>query len=272
LGIDVGGSTTIIIGFNGKKLIGMLQVRATDQVTSTFGAIGNFLLKNNITLDNVSSIILTGVGATFFDDNIYGIDTFHVDEFRAMGQGGLYLADKKEAFVASLGTGTAFVRASQDEIIHIGGSGVGGGTLVGLASKMLNKHDMDALIALAENGNLENVDLFVQEIINRDIPSLPPNLTASNFGKISSTATDADFALGIMNMVFQTVGMLAVFAVMKDTIKDVVLTGTLTTFPQAQEVFREFTDNLDINFIIPPNAIFATAIGAAIPCILDGKK
>ena len=42
LGIDIGGSTTKIVGYreNG-VLIGMLQVRAADQITSLYGAVGN---------------------------------------------------------------------------------------------------------------------------------------------------------------------------------------------------------------------------------------
>ena len=43
LGIDVGGSTTKVIGMKEKELVGTLQVRAADQITSLFGAVGNFL-------------------------------------------------------------------------------------------------------------------------------------------------------------------------------------------------------------------------------------
>lgn len=264
LGIDVGGSTTKIVGFDDDRLIGALQVRATDQVTSMYGAIGSFLLKNNLTLGQVASIVLTGVGASFFADDIYGVDTYKVDEFLAMGCGGLHLAGLDEAYVVSMGTGTAFVRATRDKITHIGGSGVGGGTLTGLASKILNKNDIEALISLAEHGRLENVDLLVSDIINHEIPSLPANLTASNFGKIRSSATDADFALAIINMVLQTIGMLAVFAANNDTVKDIVLTGTLATLPQAPGMFAAVRERFDLRFVIPADAVYATAIGAAI--------
>ena len=267
LGIDVGGSTTKVVGLRQDTLVGVLQVRAADQLTSMFGAVGNFLHKYKIPLEGVSSVVLTGVGASFFTEKVFGIETHKADEFQAIGRGGLHLAEMDEAFVASLGTGTAFVRATKSEVTHIGGSGVGGGTLLGLASKMTNKNDVESIMALAESGKLENVDLSVREIIGRDIPSLPPNLTASNFGKIKSTATDADFALGIINMVFQTIGMLAVFAVRNDAIKDVILTGTLTTLPQVQDMMKAIHDSCGVNFIIPPNAVFATAIGAAMPYI-----
>ena len=268
LGIDVGGSTTKIVGFSpDKQLIGTLQVRAGDQITSMYGAIGHFARQYNITLSDIEKVILTGVGASFFAEDVYNIPTAKIDEFRAIGYGGLYLSGLDEAFIASMGTGTAFVRATKKEITHIGGSGVGGGTLLGLSSIMLNKSDVDAILALAEAGNIENVDLSVRDIINREISSLPYNLTAANFGKVKSTASEADYAIGIINMIFQTIGMMAVFMARNDTIKDFVLTGTLTTFPQTSANFAAISNICDVNFVIPSNAIYATAIGAAISYI-----
>ena len=262
LGIDVGGSTTKIVGFQDGELIGTLQVRAADQITSLYGAIGNFLLKFRRNLHDVSGFALTGVGASFIDGPIYGVETRKIDEFLAIGHGALHLTGLREALVVSLGTGTAFVRAAQSGITHIGGSGVGGGTIVGLASKLLGKSDIDAILALAENGQISNVDLSVSDILGGSIPSLPPDLTAANFGKIKSTASESDLALGIINMVFQTAGMLAVFAALNDTVRDAVLVGSLTEFPQAQNIQKSFNPLSGLNFIIPPHSVFATAIGA----------
>ena len=269
LGIDVGGSTTKIVGLEKapdglpEKRLGMLQVRAADQITSMYGAIGSFLRSQAVGLEAVSSVYLTGVGASFIDEDVYGIKTIKVDEFRAIGHGALKLTGLSEALVVSMGTGTAFVKAVGNEATHLGGSGVGGGTIIGLASQMLGKSDIDAILALADNGELENIDLSVRDILGKDVPSLPANLTAANFGKIKSTATDSDIALGIINMVFEIVGMLAVFALKNDEIRDVILTGTLATFPQVKKVFSGFKALTGLNFIVPSEAVFATALGAA---------
>ncbi|MCL2227740.1 MAG: type II pantothenate kinase [Oscillospiraceae bacterium] len=263
LGIDVGGSTTKVVGLRDGAAIGMLQVRAADQVTSLYGAIGNFLRYRNIGLGEVSSFALTGVGSSFIEEQIYGIETRKVNEFTAIGHGALWLSGLSEALVVSMGTGTAFVRAAKDKSERIGGSGIGGGTIIGLASQMFGKSDIDAILALAKNGKLENVDLLVKDIIGNEIPSLSSNLTAANFGKVKSTASESDIALGVINMVFQTIGMLAVFAMRHDPVRDVVLTGTLTTFPQASTMLEAFSRLSDMTFIIPPNAEFATALGAA---------
>jgi len=96
------------------------------------------------------------------------------------------------------------------------------------------------------------------------VQSLPSDLTAANFGKIKSTASDSDIALGILNMVFETVGMLTVFALRNDTIGDVILTGTLAKFPQADMVFSSFKKIMGLNYMIPEDAVFATALGAAL--------
>ena len=264
LGIDVGGSATKIVGFTeNKDVAGMLQVKAADQVTSMYGAIGRFSHEYGVPLGDITQIVLTGVGASFFDDDIYGIPTEKVDEFRAIGYGGLRLAGMAEAYVVSMGTGTAFVRASEAGIAHIGGSGVGGGTLLGLSSIMAFKTDIESILALAEDGKIENVDLLVGDIFKADIPSLPAHATAANFGKVKSTASEADFAIGAINMIVQTIGMLAVFAARNDAIKDIVLIGNLTTLPQARGTFEAIGAMHGARFTIPPNAVFATAIGAA---------
>ncbi|MCL2426361.1 MAG: type II pantothenate kinase [Oscillospiraceae bacterium] len=262
LGIDVGGSTTKIVGIQNNECIGMLQVRAADQITSMYGAVGNFLAKHKIALESISEIYLTGVGASFIDEQVYGIKTNRVNELTAIGHGALRLAGLSEALVVSMGTGTAFVKATREEVTHLGGSGVGGGTIIGLASQMLGKNDIDAILALAKSGSLKNVDLFVSDILKNEVQSLPSELTAANFGKIKSTASESDIALGIINMIFETVGMLAVFALKNDDLKDVILTGTLATFPQARMVFSKFEKLIGLNFIIPDDAVYATALGA----------
>lgn len=270
LGIDVGGSTTKIVGYNDQgEWIGALQVKAADQITSLYGSIGNFTHLYNIPIKAVSKVVITGVGASLISGNIYDIPTFKEDEFHSVGIGGLTLSGKNEALVVSMGTGTAYVRATRDSIIHIGGSGIGGGTLVGLSDKLFNENDFEAINLVALTGNLSNVDLSIDDISKGIISNLPSHTTASNFGKIKNTASDGDLAFGLINMVFQTIGMLAVFACRNDHIKTVVLTGALTTLPQAREIFDFLQGLYNIEFIIPDNAVFATAIGAAIPHIKE---
>ena len=71
-------------------------------------------------------------------------------------------------------------------------------------------------------------------------------------------------ALGIINMVFEVAGMIALFAARNHNVKDIVLTGNLTRVPQSKEIFQTLNSMFDVNFVIPENAQFSTVIGAAL--------
>ena len=267
LGIDVGGSTTKIVGFreNG-DFISPMFVRATDQLTSTYGAFGKFTNINKIGLDEIERIMVTGVGSTFITEPIYGIKCEHISEFPCIGKGGLFLSGLDEAIVVSMGTGTAFVHAKKNgECNYLGGTGVGGGTLLGLSEKLFGVRDIDHIIELAEKGDLSKIDLRVSDITKKDFhPGLSPELTASNFGKVSEMAGKSDLALGVINMIFETVGMLALFATRSTGTDKVVVTGNMATLPKAKSVFETLHKNFGLEFIIPENARFGTVIGAAL--------
>lgn len=265
IGIDVGGSTTKIVGFDeNKKLINPLFVRATDQITSIYGAFGKFTSENSIELSEIDRVMMTGVGSSFINKPIYGLKCECVPEFECVGRGGLYLSNYDETIVVSLGTGTAIVHAKgKNEVKYLGGTGVGGGTLMGLSKQLLKMDDIDHIIELAKEGDLNNIDLRIKDI-SASYGGLPEYMTAANFGKISDMATKSDVALGIINMVFEVAGMLAVFAARNHNIKNIVLTGNLTKVPQSKEIFNTLNGMFDVNFVIPENSQFSTVIGAAL--------
>ena len=270
IGIDVGGSTTKIVGFKreekGYSLVQPLFVRATDPITSIYGAFGRFTNENDLSLDDIERVVMTGVGATYITKPIYSLRCDTVPEFRSIGLGGLYLSGLDRAIVVSMGTGTALVYAERGkEPVYLGGTGVGGGTLVGLSRKMLGLEDIEYIQSLAEGGDLSHIDLRIGDITKKD-PGLtmPDHMTASNFGKITDGATEADYAKGIINMVFETVGMLALFASRANGNAPVVLTGNLTSVSYAKEAFENLSNMFGVKFLIPENAQFGTVIGTAL--------
>ena len=267
LGIDVGGSTTKIVGFkeNG-DFISPMFVRATDQITAAYGAFGKFTTSNQIELKDISKIMVTGVGSSFVTEPIYGIPCEHVSEFPCIGKGGLFLSGLDEAIVISMGTGTALVYAKSDGTCqYLGGTGVGGGTLLGLSERLIGVRDIDHIIELSETGDLSKIDLRVSDITKKNVhPGLAPDLTASNFGNVSELARKSDLALGLINMIFETVGMLAFFASKSTGTEKVVITGNMATLPKAKSVLDSLHRNFGLDFIIPENASFGTVIGAAL--------
>ena len=58
--------------------------------------------------------------------------------------------------------------------------------------------------------------------------------------------------------------MFAVFAARAQHIHDIVVTGNLSTLPVGKKIFIDLERLCEQKFIIPENADFATAIGAAI--------
>lgn len=270
VGIDVGLSTTKIGGFDitdgGRVLIKPLFVQATDPITSVYGAFGKFTDINSLELDEIERVMITGVGATYITKGIYSLDCKNVPEFSCIGLGGLYLCSYDKSIITSLGTGTALVYAEKGkDPLYLGGTGVGGGTLVGLSKKLLGTDTVEHIEELAKTGDLRNVDLKINDLTKQDIvPGFADTMTASNFGNVSDITTKNDVALALINMVFETVGMVSVFAARNYGLKNVVVTGNLTTVLQAKDIFAGLNRMFDMNFVIPEYSQFGTVIGAAL--------
>ena len=92
VGIDIGGSTTKIVGFHGKELIAPISVKADDPITSVYGALGRFTTENNLSLEDIDKLMMTGVGASCIKDNLYSRPCVHLGEFECVARGGLYLS------------------------------------------------------------------------------------------------------------------------------------------------------------------------------------
>ena len=273
VGIDVGGSTTKIMGFseaNGeKKALAPLFVRANDPVTSVYGAFGKFTHENSLSLKDIEKVLMTGVGASFVNKGLYELPCRHVSEFDSIGLGAMYLSGLSDCIAVSLGTGTAVVHASKEHgIQYLGGTGVGGGTLMGLSKLLLKADNIDHIVEIAEDGNLSNIDLCIGDIsANESVGVMPADLTASNFGNVSDLASKSDVAKGILNLVFETVGMIAIFAAKSRGVRDIVLTGNLTNLEycrQKAEYFNSLEAAYGVHFVIPALAQFSTVIGTAL--------
>ena len=156
IGIDVGISTTKIVGIKNGKVTAPISITAADPITSLYGAFGKYLHDNDIELKDVEQVMLTGVGAAYIDTPIYGLPTAKSEEFVADGLGAKFESKLDHAIVVSMGTGTTFIRCNGAEMKHIGGIGVGGGTLAGLARIMLNTSDITQVVAMAKQGNVRN--------------------------------------------------------------------------------------------------------------------
>lgn len=264
IGIDVGTSTTKIVGLKDSKVIAPTRIRATDPVTSLYGAFGKYLYDNQVSLSDVEQVMLTGVGAAYVDKPIYGLPTEKAQEFLCDGLGARYESQQDRMIVVSMGTGTSFVQVEGDNIRHIGGLGMGGGTLRGLSRLLLNTDDVMHVATMAERGDFRNVNLQIGDISATPLPGLPMDATASIFGNVKNTATQEDIAAGLICTVLQTIGSATYLASLGSNIKEFVLIGNLTLLPQCKLIYSALDDLYGVHFNIPEHAEFCTAIGAAL--------
>jgi type II pantothenate kinase len=268
IGIDIGSTTTKAVSLEEGRVVKKITTHAEDAVTSATGAFGKMILENGIKMQDISRIMITGAGATKISGgltgNLFGIPTEKVSEITAIGTGGMFLSGQDNIVIANIGTGTAIIEARKDKILHLGGSGVGGGTILGLAKKLLSISSFAGIMELADAGNLEPVDLLLEDIMATDLSFLNKKTTVSNFGKILDSARNEDIALGIINLVYQVIGMIAVFAARSRNIDRVIVTGSGSNNPLGQKILAEITRLHSIAFEYPDDAEYTTAIGAGL--------
>lgn len=269
IGIDVGISTTKIVGIDEKGMvISPIRIKATDPITSLYGAFGKYLHDNKIKLDEVEHVMLTGVGAAYIDEHIYGLPTSKSEEFIADGLGAKYESKLDRMIVVSMGTGTSLVKCDGESIKHIGGIGIGGGTLAGLSRIMLKTDDIKQITNLAKDGDVSKINLLIKDISAKPLPGLPMSAVASLFSNAKTNASREDIAKGLIWMVLQCIGSATILSSLESGIKDFVLIGNLSLLPLCREVYPAMEKVYGVRFHVPKYSEFCTAIGAA----LDYKR
>ena len=265
IGIDVGGSTTKIVGIKEDKIISPMCITAADPVTSLFGAFGRYIYEQGLQLSDVEHVMLTGVGSAYVNTPLYGLPTTKAAEFQPNGLGARHATDLDRLIVVSLGTGTSFVQIEGEHIFQIGSLAIGGGTLMGLSRMLLRTSNVNELSELAETGDVTRINLQIGDICNTTLSNnLPVHATASLLGKATTNTLPEDIACGLIFTVMQTMGSAAVLAARNTGIKDFFLIGNLTSLPQCHEDFKMVEDIYGVRFHIPPYSEYRTAIGAAL--------
>ena len=267
IGIDVGISTTKIVGIDEMKVVSPMRITAADPVTSLYGAFGKYLYENHIDLVDVEHVVLTGVGSAYIEKPVYGLSTSRADEFVADGLGARFESKLDHIIVVSMGTGTSLVLCNGNDIHHIGGISIGGGTLQGLSRIMLQTSDIRQVSELAKHGDISHVSLMIGDISAHPLPGLPMNVTASLFANAQTDASKEDIAGGLIHTVLQSVGSAAVLSALNTDIKNFVLIGNLSLLPQCKDVFPMMEQLYNVRFHIPKYSEFCTAIGAALDYI-----
>lgn len=255
LGIDFGSTTTKIVLMENHRIVEKHRIESYESYEEVL---------QKMDLTKIKKIMVVGAGASFLSDDIFGIPTEHVEEFKAVGLGGHFLSGLDECMVVSLGTGTSFIYVNEEEHIHSGGTGIGGALLRSLAKYGLGMDDVDAFMELALKGDINRADLLIKDISKTQIGSLYGDVTAANMAKITRDSRPEDYAFGVCNLVFQNVGVMAVMADRAFNTKKIVVMGSIGSSDIAKKCFDVVAQLFGYEFIAPEDAVYGVAVGAVL--------
>jgi type II pantothenate kinase len=256
IGVDMGASAVKLCALEGERIL------RTHYEHGRGGDVPAMLERLGLDAAEAEAIALTGLAAKNSGLERLGRPLSYISEPEAIGEGACWLSGRDDIVVASIGTGTAFVRAKAGEYTHLCGTGVGGGTLKGLSVKLLGLEDMSRLNEMAMRGRNGKVDLLIGDFVE-GYGILDQEITASNLARMDPTASDEDWAAGISTLVLQVIGTMSLLACEGSGAPEVVVIGAMAASAPSRRNFAQFERVYGKRFIIPEHSACATAIGAA---------
>lgn len=261
LGIDLGYSSTKIIVMDKHRIIYRKIIEKASKPVIEKHV--NELLQKEYKIERIA---LTG-GKSDFIKLKFKIPIKKVPEIEAISYGGLFLAKKSKGLVVSCGTGTCITHKPNEnknkQVYHLGGTGVGGGTIQGFAKTILLVDDIKKIEQMSLKGILSRVDLLIGDIVGSSVGILPKNITASNFGKAQNPTTN-DLAKGILNLVAETISSISVFAAKSVNEKEAIIVGRVPKIKFLRQRMKKIFSICHIRPIFPEDNEYASAIGAVL--------
>lgn len=217
-----------------------------------------------------ATLCVTGGKASVLRECL-GRETAHIVEFDATVRGVRWLLERAgrtmdKFLLTNVGTGTSIHAVDGASHHRIGGTGVGGGTLVGLAAMTTGVSSYDEIVRLASEGSREAIDLKVSHIYEGAVPPIPGELTASNFGRWVQTggsAETSDRLASIVGLVGETVATVSVHAAGQCGAKTVLYIGSsFIRNDLLRKVVADYTELRGSTPFMVPNGEYSGALGA----------
>ncbi len=245
--------------------------------TPDVAQVTSILARASVRPGEVDTLAVTGGQHRNLPAYIDGCSVVPVGEMDAIGTGGLVLGSTRpgialpEALVVSAGSGTAVVAARGNSAVHVTGSGVGGGTLLGLSRLLLHTTNPREIDELALAGNPHGADLSLADVVGGGIGRLPADATAVNFGRLAReerAVSRPDLAAALVTLVGQVIAVTAINAARAQQLEHIVIIGHLTDMRSICRVLTAVGTYYGAHLLIPYDAGFGTALGA-LQCIKD---
>jgi len=157
-------------------------------------------------------------------------------EFEATYHGARYLLGKSglaedSHILTNVGTGTSIHYLGNGKQQRVGGTGVGGGTIMGLSQLLTGLTDFDEIVQLAAEGDRDRIDLKVSHIYEGRVPPISGDLTASNFGRISALTSSVSLSkeellASVVGLVGETVATASVLAAGQLNLSSILFIGS----------------------------------------------
>lgn len=269
IGIDAGGTLTKVAYWDEQGELQLLSFPSSD-----FGEVENWI--NSI--HTLVSICLTGGRAEQLRKYLHAQqDIPYIVEFDATMAGVMYQLKLEniscsKAIVANIGTGTSIHLMCGEEHSRLGGTGIGGGTLIGLSQAISPLTSYEQIIEQSKTGNRSVIDILVSDIYARNELPINGSLTASNFGGVAwkshENIRSADYLSGIQGIIGEVVASLAIQAGDAYDVKQLIFIGsTLENNDLLKEIIEKYTVLKNKKPIFLEKHGYSGAIGALLESI-----
>jgi len=264
IGIDAGGTLTKVAYINEQHEMDFVVFPSND-----FSQVKTWIESR----PHIEEIGLTGGRTKQLLDVLKTMKSIqYLVEFEATFKGVKYLLKKnghqvENAIISNIGTGTSIHYLDGESHVRVGGTGVGGGTLTGLATIMTGISDFDQITSNAAVGSREGIDLFVKDIFKGMEPPIEGHLTASNFGNVNilenAEHKTKDLLATIQGLVGEVITTLSIqFAEGKNCDSIIYIGSTLTNNEHLKQVIANYTILKKHTPIFLNDCGFTGAIGA----------
>lgn len=268
--VDFGGTLTDVVlrAPDGEDRLATFASTGPADAARLDEVLDRTLAANGLAAGEIRFVAATGGRSSALPDRWREAPLHKVAETRAIARAGLVSGAAPPALVASLGTGTALVLVTGGgEPVHLVGSGIGGGTLIGLSRLLLGSSEVEEIDRLARAGDAAGCDLLVRDILGAGIGSVPPEATAAHFGRLGreavpGDASRADVAAALVNLVAQAILRLIFEVALRHRVRSILLVGHLLDVAGFRTAVERIPQ-LDPSFVaFAPEPGFAIARGA----------
>ena len=260
IGIDFGITNTDLVAAHHDQI--SYSTFISEKVTESH--LKKILSEANLNINDIETIGVTGGRHNDLPNEIDNVLVAHFNEVDAIGRGARALKkDQNSNFlVVSCGSGTACVLANDDGYLHVGGTGLGGGTIRGLCKLLFNEDDPVKINSLSLNGDVTKVDHILSDVVSGPIGNLPKNSSAVNFGKgLSLKPNNSDLAAGVINMVAQTILRTAIMSAISSGVSEIVIIGRTPKYKLLTNILEDGFKLYNLNYEFVESGEYAICLG-----------